>query len=146
MRKTQSIGDAIHRLSRHSKRNRHCAPRSSKRYMRLLKLIQKNDGPKSSELAQWMEIQPGSLSEMLRKLEDDSLIVRERDENDKRAIRIYITPEGEEHINTHRQEEDTTYKGVLSEEEERIFLELCNKLIESIDGPCGHQCCKKNNC
>lgn len=53
------------------------------------------EGIKVSELASILSIHRSTCSNMLDKLEDKNLIYRKRSKTDQRAVRLYITEEGE---------------------------------------------------
>ena len=63
----------------------------------MLCVLANNGGSMSQqELGLYFELKPGSLSEVLSKLEDDGLIVRTRDERDRRQLNVHLTPAGQE--------------------------------------------------
>ena len=63
----------------------------------MLCVLANNGGSMSQqELGLYFELKPGSLSEVLSKLEDDGLIVRTRDERDRRQLNVHLTQAGQE--------------------------------------------------
>jgi len=50
-----------------------------------------HDGVPQRDLAQAMHIQPASVTNMLQRMERDGWISRERDAEDQRVVRVYIT-------------------------------------------------------
>ena len=63
----------------------------------MLCVLANNGGSMSQqELGLYFELKPGSLSEILSKLEDDGLIVRTRDEHDRRQLNVHLTPVGQD--------------------------------------------------
>ncbi|MBV8949598.1 MAG: winged helix-turn-helix transcriptional regulator [Actinobacteria bacterium] len=59
--------------------------------------------PSQRELAARMLIDPATLVRHLDRVEAEGLVVRERDERDRRILRVVITPEGRErHTELHR--------------------------------------------
>ena len=63
----------------------------------MLCVLANNGGSMSQqELGLYFELKPGSLSEMLSKLESDGLIVRTRDERDRRQLNVHLTPAGQD--------------------------------------------------
>lgn len=132
MNEINSINEAIRVLSRYPKRIKNVAPRSSSRYIRLMKFIRSYEGALASELSKMMNITPASLSEMLSNLESDGLIRREKDSKDKRKNRFYITDKGHDHLYKHKHSQYDIFKNILSDDEEKKFIELTNKLINSL--------------
>ena len=57
----------------------------------LLKL-ERHEGAQQSELADFLEIQPITLTRLVDRLCDNGLIERRPDPNDRRAKRLYLTP------------------------------------------------------
>ena len=97
----------------------------------LMRILSADDGLSSKELAEKMNIRPPSLSETLDRLEKRGEIERVRDEKDSRVYRIFLTERGrlevekraEEYVNARLEVE-----GCLTEEEKRMFGEICGKL------------------
>ena len=100
--------------------------------MRLLSLIEKEDGATSGTFAELLDIRPSSLSEQLNKLEERGLIERKKSESDTRSVNVFITEEGRNFLKdrkdafTRRQER---FENILTEEEKAEFLRLVNKII-----------------
>lgn len=64
---------------------------------RIIHILALSDRPLSQrELADMAKIKPGSLSEVLDRLERDNLVKRERLANDRRIIHVRLTPKGRE--------------------------------------------------
>lgn len=102
----------------------------SGQFMFLLELY-KEDGRSQEELSEILSIDKGTTARAIKKLEEDGFLFRERDENDKRAYKIYLTDKG----NSVKQpileaikswEDIITYK--LSNEERAILDLLLNKM------------------
>lgn len=143
MSQSKSISDAVRQLSRFTKRHKHGSPRSSHRYMHLLRLINQLESSKASELADHMGIRPASLSEMITNLEADGLIQKAKDEHDKRVTKIMITDAGNARLKELQEERDSTFDGILSEDEEAEFIRLSQKLIEQLEPQFKDKQCKK---
>src|SRR5271165_2712676 len=54
--------------------------------------LQRNEGPKQSELADLLEVQPITLTRLIDRLCDNGWIERRSDPNDRRAKRLFLTP------------------------------------------------------
>ena len=57
--------------------------------------VKRYEGIRQVDLAEYMEIQPITLARLLDQLADSGLVERRKDPNDRRAFRLYLTPEGE---------------------------------------------------
>ena len=66
---------------------------------RILKVLLEKGTMTQSELQNIIDIRSGSLSEILSKMEDKQLIIREKDENDKRSYKINLTELGRDKLN-----------------------------------------------
>lgn len=62
---------------------------------RLIHLLAHNEGVSQRELAALARVKPGSISEVLERLEKDQQVIRWRDEHDRRMVRVKLTPKGE---------------------------------------------------
>ena len=79
-----------------------------------------------------MDVKAGSMSELLRKMEEDGLIQRKRGEKDKRQVYVTITDAGRDkmlHIEEVRKEKaKDTFASLNSEEKEQLYA-LLGKLL-----------------
>jgi DNA-binding MarR family transcriptional regulator len=69
-------------------------------------LIDRNDSILASELAVRTRITTQSMSQILKKLETQGVIVRTGSPDDKRKMHISLTPEGEKLVKQNRYERD----------------------------------------
>lgn len=58
----------------------------------VLARLDRSEGLKQSELAEMLDLQPITLTRLLDRLADNSLIERRPDPHDRRANRLYLTP------------------------------------------------------
>ena len=101
---------------------------------RILKVLLEKGTITQSELQDIIDIRSGSLSEILSKMEDKELIIREKDENDKRKVRIEITEKGKEAILLKEEDHKNKVKelfNVINEEEKKQLEVILSKLIKS---------------
>jgi DNA-binding MarR family transcriptional regulator len=56
--------------------------------------LQKRDGIPNSELAEFLEITPATLTNKVKRMEKSGLVIRRRDPEDERVSRIYMTDKG----------------------------------------------------
>ncbi len=100
---------------------------------RILKILSGHDGVSQSKLQDIMKIKPGSLSELLQKLENAGQIIRIPDENDKRKRNVYITDAGREAFNelhAGHESEVRDFYDVLTDEDKDSLLGIMDKLLE----------------
>ncbi len=97
----------------------------SGQFMFLLELYRK-DGRSQEELSEILSIDKGTTARAIKKLEGDGFLYRERDENDKRAYKIYLTDKGNDAkqpiLDALKSWEDIITSRLSSEE--RIILDL----------------------
>ena len=55
-----------------------------------------NDGMTQSEIAQQLGVQGATVTDMLQRMEENTLVTRRRDPEDNRLVRVYLTDEGRE--------------------------------------------------
>lgn len=100
---------------------------------RILSLLASSDKITQHELLDIMQIRAASLSELLTKLEGKGLISRTKADSNKRGIDVEITDLGEAVVSeyTHNHQENTNELfSALSEEEQRLLVQLLSRLIE----------------
>ncbi len=113
------IGTA--RMIRHSGRERFGSTQD-----RIIRILDENGGTMGQKaLQELLRVRPGSISEILAKMEEKGLISRSRDEDDRRAA--LITLNAEVHPETERQ----NIFAVLTEEEQADLKELLKKVLAS---------------
>lgn len=98
---------------------------------RTLILLRELDGVTQRELTRRMGIQPGSVSEVLGKLEAAGLISRETSMRDRRTAQIYLTQPGRQKAEEAAWQRELRHQEMfscLSREEKEQFLFLAEKL------------------
>lgn len=86
------------------------------------------------ELQEMLQIQPGSISEILTKLENKGLVCREKDDEDKRRTIVRITPAGRQHAEEFRRSRSKNMFSALDEEQQEELKILLKRLIEDWEG------------
>ncbi len=109
---------------------------NGKGHGRLLRLVAEHDGITSKELALMLGIRPSTLTEKLRTLEQDGMIVRRRDKKDRRMVHIALTPEG--YLALRRREAggnrlQEKLDEVMTQEEQAQFCAQCQTIIEAME-------------
>lgn len=97
---------------------------------KILNILSSVEQINQKELQERLEIQAGSLSEILGKLEKHEWITKEKSEEDKRSVIIKITEKGKEALHLieeeHKNQKDIF--SVLDEEEEQKLKNILEKL------------------
>lgn len=94
----------------------------------ILEVIQANPGITQKELAEALSIQPASVSELLMKLERKGLIVRQKDETDRRSIRVSLSDEGAQMIQPPKDTPADPFQVLSAEEQDQLRM-LLEKLL-----------------
>lgn len=118
---------------------------------KVMELIANQPGITQKALGEALGVQPASVSELLMKLERKGLVLRKKDETDRRVIRIDLTAEGL--AETERKEEHLDPFQALSAEEQETLKNLLTKLIADWENRYpnerekhgGHHCHKRHN-
>jgi DNA-binding MarR family transcriptional regulator len=103
---------------------------------RVLSILAEKDGLSQGDLAEILDIRPGSVAELAKKLEKAGYIERKPDENDGRIKRVYLTDAGrakaEEDAGTQKDLSAAFFAG-LTEEEQQQFGESLKKITDGWD-------------
>lgn len=98
---------------------------------RILIILRESGGMTQRELTERLQIQPGSASEVIGKLESAGLIERTPSETDRRTADLRLTEEGsrraEEAANQRKKRHQEMFS-CLTEEEKQTLLALTEKL------------------
>lgn len=104
---------------------------------RVLAVLRLEDGLTQNYLAEILALKPGSLAELLKKMEAKGSIRRETDEQDKRVKRVYLTEEGREEaarLDELKKAQDTgSFFAGLDEEEQTQFSHYLEKIADGWD-------------
>ena len=89
------------------------------------------DGISQRQIIQARHVSPATMTNMLQRMERDGWITRERDSDDQRMVRVYLT----EKAKSLRKEAQQTFRGmeeelasVYTDEEKEMFCRLLMKL------------------
>lgn len=100
---------------------------------KILKILSQNPGITQKELQEMMEIQSGSMSEIITKLETRGFVERTKDENDKRVTRLSMTEEGRAFVEIKKSQPKRSEKDMLealTDEEQKQLETLLKKLSD----------------
>ena len=106
---------------------------------RVLFLLSKHENISQRELASLAQVKPGSMTEILTRMERDGLITRQRDVSDKRVIHVRLTKAGTELAKENHQRHQwfcKTLFGTLSDEEKAELNRLILKIDQNIKNEC----------
>ncbi|MCD8008439.1 MAG: MarR family transcriptional regulator [Clostridiales bacterium] len=104
----------------------------------VLRLLQENGSMSQRDIQEALHIQPGSVSELLSKLENKGFLLRQRDAEDKRKVNIVLTPRGQAQELRPMEETLSQRYAVLSEAEQALVTDCLERLLASWDeGGCG---------
>ena len=98
---------------------------------RILELLAREGGMTQRTLTEHLGIQPGSVSEILGKLEGAGLITRSPNEEDRRTVDLALTEAGRARLEEGHAERETRVQAAfegLTEEEKNTLLTLMEKL------------------
>lgn len=127
------VWDCVQRLSGYARRHPP-RPKRGQSTRRLLRLILENEGVNARTLAEWMDIRPPSLSELLDKLEAQGLARRVRDTADARVIRVRLTEAGRAAAMAGEEEAlRTAWNRLLSDAERETLCRLTEKLSGTLE-------------
>ncbi|MBB1079469.1 winged helix-turn-helix transcriptional regulator [Limosilactobacillus sp. STM2_1] len=70
---------------------------------KILCLLAKNEYIYQNQLAKLAKIKPGSLTQILEKMEREELIIRERDKNDRRLIYVKLSSAGRRQLEKNKE-------------------------------------------
>ena len=105
--------------------------------LRILQILAKNGAMSQRLLQDVLGVRPGSLSEMLGKLEAAGHITRSQNEADKRAVDLAITASGEEAVAALEADQEEAMQGLfaaLDNEEQEQLSGLLGKLLVAWQG------------
>lgn len=97
---------------------------------RILHILSNSECMTQRELTAQLGIQPGSASEVIKKLESAGLIVRRSNSEDRRTVDILLTDAGKARLAETRSQSDHLPFDALSEEEKQLLLTLLEKLVQ----------------
>ena len=98
----------------------------------VLLFLEKETSRTQRELADFLNVKPASMTDVLQRMEKNGLVVRERDENDARLKKIKLTKKAldiherhEKHIDSFEQ----FLRNGITEEELNSFFAIADKMI-----------------
>lgn len=99
-------------------------------------LLAQHDYVYQNQLAKLAKIKPGSLTQILEKMEKEGLIVRKRDQNDRRLVYVSLSPAGKKQVTRNEQYHRDFQRYItatLTEDEMKQFTATLEKIQERLD-------------
>lgn len=94
------------------------------------------DGMTQSEIAQQLSVQGATVTDMLQRMEESGLVTRQRDANDNRLVRVYLTDTGREKerfITEQFLKLQNAVFGGFTEQERASLRELIQRALQNIN-------------
>ena len=83
------------------------------------------------EIQEMLHVRPGSVSEVITKLENKGLVERKKNEEDQRRIVLAITDEGRQACSESSEEENDELFAVLNDEQKEELKKTLKALLEN---------------
>ncbi|WP_171050924.1 MarR family transcriptional regulator [Bacillus sp. BHET2] len=102
----------------------------------ILYLLSASERIKSTELAEKLEVKPSAITVMIDRLLKHNLVVRERDENDRRIVNLMLSSEGREvyeKAKDMRRKVFSRYLAYLDEEDVDQLVSIYEKLAAAVE-------------
>ncbi|MCG8501947.1 MAG: MarR family transcriptional regulator [Firmicutes bacterium] len=109
---------------------------------RLLRLLWVQDGRTQKELAEEMNIQPATITKMVRRMQNAGFVVRKSDLEDMRVSRIFLTDSGRQIRKEVENIHQTLYEESLKDftvEEKVLLRRFLMQIKENLLGAMGKQ-------
>lgn len=96
---------------------------------KILKILNEKESMSQKALQEVLNIEAGSLSEILMKLEHHGFITKEKDQNDRRKAIVTISEKGK--ILMSQQDQDEDFFKMLNEDEKKQLQLLMKKILST---------------
>lgn len=102
---------------------------------KILDYLSSHDGANQKEIAMACNIEPGSLTSLLNRMEDRGIIVRKILNNNRRTYHIFLTEKGKElqlAVSKAFVELETQAFAGMSEEEKELFMNIFSQINDNL--------------
>ncbi len=102
----------------------------------ILFLLRRDDGQTMTELSKALAVKNATLTGLIDRLERSAFVIRRASKNDRRSIRIYITPEGIEECDKAKpviKRVNEKIKSGFSQEEIEVFKRVLNSIYQKFN-------------
>jgi len=99
----------------------------------ILFLLRRDDGQTMTELSKILGVKNATLTGLIDRLERSAYVIRKASKNDRRSIRIYITPEGIKECDKAKPVIKTVNEEIkfgFSQEEIEVFKRVLNRVLQ----------------
>ncbi|MBI5959858.1 MAG: MarR family transcriptional regulator [Chloroflexi bacterium] len=96
-----------------------------------------HDGLTQSEIAQQLSVQGATVTDMLQRMEESGLVLRRRDPDDNRLVRVYLTDAGREKerfITEQFMKLENAIFADFDESERSALRQFLNRLLRNMNG------------
>ena len=104
----------------------------------ILFLLKQENGQSMTELSKALAVKNATLTGLIDRLERSAFVTRRASKNDRRSIRIYLTPEGIEECEKAKpviQRVNAEIKSGFSQEEIEVFKRVLNSTYQKFNPP-----------
>ncbi len=105
----------------------------------LFKLIKKGDGKTQTEICEMLYVSKSTTSKMIDSLAEKGYLRKERDQEDRRATRIFLTERKDEVEDIIEEIDEKAEKEMLkgfTEEEEKELKAYLEKILDNLENVC----------
>lgn len=137
------------RLARMLRRRPADGGRISRSGLQLIEIIMEEDGIRTSDLAERLDLRPSSLTDLLKRMEEEGDVARVRDENDSRVVRVYATQQARGALaqrQAERARQAESLRAHLGAEEYAAFCATCDKLSDFLEAEYAPEGCRHGHC
>ena len=102
----------------------------------ILFLLQRDDGQTMTELSKALSVKNATLTGLIDRLERSAFVMRRASKNDRRSIRIYITPAGIDECDKAKpviKRVNEEIKSGFSKEEINVFKRVLNSVFQKFN-------------
>ena len=102
----------------------------------VLRMLARKDGISQGELCNRFEVDPSRITRLAKSLEKENLVRRERDPEDNRVVRMYLTEEGHRTIGEfagRHERFERRVRGAVSEEDLGELQRILGALTKAMD-------------
>lgn len=136
---------ALYHLIRRATHPIHRAEITPEQYW-LLRILRRGGTLSIGELAEALGVTGSSATTACKRLEKAGLVMRERQSDDERMVRVQLTPQGHERVEAwqqQRREMLTRWLAPLAQDEQEALQRLLERLLESIEQQTGMSASRK---
>lgn len=98
----------------------------------VLDFLNENEIVSQKVIGGYLRIKPGTLSELLEKLEEKELIIRKKSEEDRRFSSVSLSEKGREYLKN-KKGKSADKLAILSDEEKENLKNLLIKIIDDLE-------------